>query len=176
MRADYAEEILDRVSKPKSTCCAWCKHPDKQVRRAGLCNHCYRLQLEARKCERKLAAFIPRVDPRVSSVDRYMLERALKVANKMIELAKHEGEYYARFAEPASGLDVETDLSFISKRWLGKDLFFGWANTFDWCFDQVQKRLLVYIFRKMLIESLRVRRREIAEGIIFREERDEGIA
>jgi hypothetical protein len=102
-----------------------------------------------------------------------MLERSLKVANKMIELAKHEGEYYARFADPASGLDVETDLSFISKHWLGKDLFFGWANTFDWCFDQVQKRLLLYIFRKMIVENLRERRRKIAEGIIFREEREE---
>jgi hypothetical protein len=176
MRTNYAAEILEGVCKPKSTYCAWCKHPDKRVRAAGLCNHCYRLKLEARKCERKVAAFVPRADPRVSNVDRCLLERDLKVANKMVELAKHEGEYYARFAEPASGLDVETDLSFISKRWLRKDLFFGWANTFDWCFDQVQKRLLVYIFRKMLIEYLRMRRREIAEGIIFREEREAGTA
>ena len=94
----------------------------------------------------------------------------------MVELTKHEGEFYGRFADPASGLDIETELSFISKRWLGKDLFFGWANTFDWSFNETQKRLLLYMFRKMLIEDMRVRRRKIAESIVFREERDEGIA
>jgi hypothetical protein len=176
MPSSIAEDTLQRAANPNDTYCKWCKHPDKRIRKAGLCNHCYRIKLEATRCERKLASFLPRRDPRVSSVDGYMLERELKVAKKMVELAKHEGEYYARFAEPASGLDVEMELSFICKGWLGKDLFYGWANTFDWSFDQTQKRLLLYIFRKMKIENLRERRRKIAEGIIFREEREAGIA
>jgi hypothetical protein len=176
MPSSIAEDTLQRAANPKDTYCGWCKHPGKRIRKAGLCNHCYRLKLEATRCERKLATFTPRRDPSVSSVDRYMLERALKVAKKMVELAKHEGEYYARFTDPASGLDIEMELSFICKGWLGKDLFYDWANTFDWSFDETQKRLLLYIFRKMIIENLRERRREIAEGIIFREEREAGIA
>jgi hypothetical protein len=172
MPTNHAEGILERAANPSKTYCQWCKHPDEPIRRGGLCSHCYRLKLKAAACERQLAAFIPGSDSRVSKVERCMLERAVKVASKMIELAKHEGDRYARFAEPASGLEVEMELSFICQNWLGRNLFYGWANDFDWSFDETQKRLLLYIFCQMKIEYLREQRRKIAEAIVFREERD----
>jgi hypothetical protein len=93
-----------------------------------------------------------------------LVERALKVARRMVELAKHEGKSYARFAHPVTGLELEREFRFVSERWLRKDLFNGWANILDWSFDETQKRLLFYILKMMVIEHLREQRRNIAEG------------
>jgi hypothetical protein len=94
----------------------------------------------------------------------------------MVELAKHEGQSYARFADPVTGLELEWEFRYVSKRWLRKDLFYGWANIFDWSFDQTQKRLLFCILRKMIVEDLRDRRRNIAEENVFNDEREQGLA
>jgi hypothetical protein len=88
-----------------------------------------------------------------------------------------EGESYSEFARPASGLEIETELSFITKRLLRKTrLFYGWATIFDQSFDETQKRLLLYIFRIMIIEFNRDNRGKIAESLIFQEEHEEGTA
>ena len=94
----------------------------------------------------------------------------------MVELAEHEGEFYFRFAHPVTGLELEHELSYVSERWIRKDLFHGWANILDWSFDPTQKRLLYYILRKMIVEYLRANRRNIAEGNVFDNEREQGLA
>ena len=75
-----------------------------------------------------------------------------------------------------SGLELEWEFRYVSERWLGQDLFNGWANILAWTFNETQKRFLYYMLRKMIIEYLREHRRDIAEGIVFREEREQGIA
>lgn len=149
----------------------------KRIRRAGLCNHCYRLKGELKRTEKHLAEFKPRAsNPQGSDMEKYWRERKVKVARQMIDLAKHEGESYKRLAEPVSGLDLEHEFRYVSERWIGQDLFKTWANILAWTFNETQRRLLYYMLRKMSIEYLREHRRDIAEGIVFREEREQGIA
>jgi hypothetical protein len=177
MSRRLAERILEGLASPEEGLCKWCKHPQKRIRSAGLCNHCCRLKRQLLACESKLASFAPRPnDPKASASKRYLLERELKVARKAVELAKDEGQSYARLTNPVSALELETELRHVSKRWLGQDLFSGWANIANHSFDQTQKQLLFYIFRKMNLEYLRDRRRKIAEGIVFDDERDQGLA
>ena len=43
----------------------------------------------------------------------------------MVELAKHEGDSYARFAHSVTGLELERELRLVSEKWLRKDLIIG---------------------------------------------------
>jgi hypothetical protein len=177
MHSSLAENILQSAANPKDTCCQWCKHPQKRIRTAGLCNHCYRLKLELKHCESNLANFtLDSRDPKASRSQRHFLEHQLKVAGRMMELAKGEGESYAQFAHTVTGLELERELRFVSERWLRDDLFIGWANILDWSFDQTQKRLLFFMLKRMTMEYLREKRRNIAERNVFDDEREQGSA
>lgn len=88
---------------------------------------------------------------------KHWRERQVKVARQMVDLAKHEGESYKRLAEPVSGLELEGAFRYVSERWLGPG--FQTAPV-----------------PRMIIGYPREHRRDIAEGIVFREEREQGIA
>jgi len=105
-----------------------------------------------------------------------MRERQVKVAAEMIRLAQREGESYARLTMPVDGLDLETELRYLCGRWIRKDLFPGYANILTASFNETQRVFLFYLLRKMIVEYQRERRRDIAEGNVSVEEREQGLA
>lgn len=173
MQMDLAKRILDGAANPDDKRCQWCNHPGKRIRCAGLCNHCYRLKLEMRRCELDLANIeLSTDDPRASVPEKPFLERRLRVAGQMVDLAKAEGDSYGRFADTVGGITLEHQFNRISKRWLRTDLFHGWANVFDQSFDETQKRFLFLVLRTMIVEHSRQHRRRLAEAKILASELD----
>ena len=57
------------------------------------------------------------------------------------------------------GLELEPEFSFISKRFVKKDLYHGDANLFDWTFNANQKKVIFYLLSLMSREYLRRRRK-----------------
>jgi hypothetical protein len=146
---EYPAEFLSSVhSGPR---CSWCQHPDKKIYRKGLCSSCYRT---SRK-EAQLASAVEALKKNGRPVP-FPLEFDLHTYAKMGELARGEGGAYGDIHQrEITGLDLEWELSYVSKRFVKKDLFHGDANLFDWSFTPDQKRLLYYLLSKMSRAYLR---------------------
>jgi hypothetical protein len=84
------------------------------------------------------------------------LEFNLHTYTKMAGFAQGEGRAYGNIHERrVSGEDLEGEFSFISKRFVKKDLFYGLASVFDWSFTPDQKRLIYYLLSQMSRSHLR---------------------
>lgn len=157
---NYAREFLKKIHA--QTRCRWCKHPEQAIHSGGFCRHCYRIR-------RQLAALSSRIEEcksRKQPISRD-LDSRFKVAAKMVELAKMEGSTYGDLhRKKVMGVDLEHQLSLLSKSLLGKDVYFGDANLLDWSFSPVQKRLIYYLLSKLLRERARKTRRGTATSLV----------
>jgi hypothetical protein len=91
---------------------------------------------------------------------RQHLDFDYRVALEMEKNAKLEGRAYGNIpARPISGLELEHELSLLSKKFVKKDLFYGTANLFDWSFTTNQKKIIFYVLSLMSRAWLRRTRR-----------------
>lgn len=157
---EYPAKFLERIHSDAT--CQWCKHPEKPLHRAGLCRHCWKISREVSKLESR----VQECKERKQSIS-FDLDFHLKSAKKMIHLAKMEGSAYGDIhRKDVTGLDLEHQFSLLSKALIRKDLFYGEANLFDWCFSLDQKRLIYYLISKLKRERLRRARRGRAKGLV----------
>ena len=95
------------------------------------------------------------------------LDFRFRAALKMEENAKAEGDIYGNVAKyDVGGLKLEHELSFISKRFVKKDLYYGDANLFDWTFSADQKRVIFYLLSLMSREYLCRRRKWLTADLV----------
>jgi hypothetical protein len=156
---DLPVEFLESLSEQKT--CGWCRYPLKRVYRAGLCRHCYDIRLEVNRLRKKVEAAKIKGGghPRFGPVP-FELDFDYRVALEMEKDAKIEGQTYGEIAtRTIYGLELETEMSFLSKQFLKKDLYYGEANLFDWSFSPDQKKVLFYLLSLMIREQLRKTRR-----------------
>jgi hypothetical protein len=86
----------------------------------------------------------------------------------MMTLAKGEGEAYSDLsADRIDGLKLEHELSYLSRRFLRKDLYRGLATPLEWSFPPEQRVLLYYLIALMNREYLGRNRRRIAESRVL---------
>lgn len=156
----YARTWIENVAA-RGPVCAWCRHPEKPVHRAGLCAHCYRIQ-------RQVARLDSACKGRGRTGSRRASQLEIRIARQMMTLAKGEGEAYSDLsANRIDGLKLEHELSFLSRRFLRKDLYRGLATPLEWSFPPDQRVLLYYLIALMNREYLRRDRRKIAESRVL---------
>jgi hypothetical protein len=150
-----AREWLQSISDRHA--CDWCKHPDKPIYHCGLCRHCYDIKTELRHLHREVEERKARgaVHPRFGLGD---LEFHYIVAIDMAESAQCEGREYGPLSKGDHPLEVEHELSFISEKFLRKDLYRHSVALAE-AFSPSQRRLLIYLLSRMTREFLRRRRR-----------------
>jgi hypothetical protein len=168
---DSAQEALDWIARHEA--CEWCKHPFKDIYRAGLCRHCYSIKRELRalhhKVEHAKRSTIPRRDGLISP----LLSLDYMTAIDMAENAQWEGRKYGSlYNDDITSLDLEHEFCFISKRFLKKDLYNHDAFLFDH-FTVSQKRYLLYILSRMSREYLRRKRRMRSANKVIAKEVEE---
>lgn len=155
---DYPTQFLKGIYSPPQ--CDWCKDPYRQIYRLGLCSSCYRIrrtvakrQAELDECKKKRRN-IP-----------FEVKFNLVVARRMARSAKADGNMYGNIhRKNIAGLDIERELVSLSNRLLGKEMFWGGANLFNWSFSLSQKRLFFHILSRLQREFLRRHRRAMAES------------
>jgi len=158
---DNAAEFLESLSQEKT--CQWCQYPYERIYRASLCRHCYnircalnRIRARVKNCESSGGGH-PKVDP-------IELDRQYRVAVEMEKGAKIEGNRYGGVADrQVTGLDLEEEMSSLSKSFLGKDLYFGRANLLNESFSPNQRKVLFYLLSLVQREDLRRTRRRGAQ-------------
>ncbi len=95
--------------------CEWCQDDEIPLYRKTLCRRCYRLERKRVAAEAAFAS---------NPQDRWK-EHECQVAKRMVELAQWEGEQYGNIErQDIDGLRLEMELRFLSRRLVGKDLFF----------------------------------------------------
>jgi len=114
MESNYAREWLEAIKQQVT--CAWCQHPSVPVFRGGLCHHCYRIRLKVRRARTCVERY----------GELYELEFDVRVAEKAEQLAKDEAAWGN--LEARSPLHVEHTLSWLSERFVKKDLYYGLAT------------------------------------------------
>ena len=153
---DYPTRFLEGIYAEAK--CDWCKDPRGKIARSGLCWSCYRIKNTVAKLQSKMDKHKKR-QVRIP----FELRFDLTLGKQMARLAKAEGARYGSIhRENISGLDIEHELSSLSKHFLGKDLFFGDANLFQWSFSLSQRRLIFYVLSRLQREFLKRHRRTIA--------------
>jgi hypothetical protein len=165
MTLALAESLLESAANPKETDYQWCKHPEKPIRCAGLCNHCYRIKLLINKLQKKVEKVQARNINHPLGPVPPELEHELRVAIEMRACAQHEGRYAETIGQPISGLDLEMLFRWVSKRLLKKDYYYGIANLLDWSFDDTQRRLIFHLLHRMQREYYRANRRNQASAV-----------
>jgi hypothetical protein len=157
VRCDFAQEHLDSIGHREA--CEWCKHPFKDVYRAGLCRHCYKIKSELRALHNKVEHAKRSTIPRRGDLISPMLSLDYMTAIDMAEDAQWEGRKYGSlYNDDVTSLDLEHEFCFISKTFLTRDLYNNSAFLFD-RFTASQKRYLLYILSRMSREYLRRKRR-----------------
>ena len=161
--SNHAQETLDRMGKSRE--CSWCKHPRKSVYRAGMCTHCYRIKRNLVRLHREVQRLRKTAAPHPRfGVIPFQLDHEYRIALEMAEAARCEGRKYGSIhRDDITNLKLEHEFSFISKRFLKRDLYRNDAWLFE-CFSASQKRHLFYITSLMTREFLRNNRRAIAAG------------
>ncbi|MGD0125283.1 MAG: hypothetical protein ABSF46_07995 [Terriglobia bacterium] len=158
VRGDFVQEHLDSISRREA--CGWCKHPFKDIYRSGLCRHCYKIKTELGALHQEVEHVKRAGKPyRGKVLISPSLKLAYMTALRMAEEAQWEGRKYGSlYNDDITSLDVQRELSFISKRFLKKDLYENCVYLFD-CYNLSQKRNLLHILSMMSREYLRRKRR-----------------
>jgi len=96
----------------------------------------------------------------------FLLRFDYKAAIEMAEAAQCEGRKYGSICKhDLTSLDLESEFSFISRKFLKEDLYYGDAYLFD-CFSGSQKGNILYIISRMSRTYQRRKRRRIAVNIV----------
>ena len=167
--AEWLEWVVERAQKG----CAWCKHPTKPVYRKGLCRHCYEIDREIAKLQKKVDAVKAKhggfpLAPRFIS-----LEMDYKTALQMKKSAQVEGAQYLRYySSEVTPLELEMEFRRLSKRFLHTDLFNHDAYLFE-KFSPVHRRYVMYVISRLTREHHRRYRRRMAGGVVLREDIEE---
>ncbi len=141
--------LLEILRGDHGPVCAWCKSRRHPVKSKGLCGHCNRIRL-------KFAALEKRAEENGRTSE---LDYAIRVETAKMERCKLEGRLHTRVAETlASGLDIEHDISYLSKLILGEEMFYGYANWFGHAFTPDQRILLHYFLDELGREYTRQNR------------------
>ena len=154
---DLAQEWLEHIAERDA--CIWCKNPDKPVYCGGLCRHCYNIRAELKRLRREVQDRRARgpVSPRF---DLAALEFDYIAAIDMAESAQCEGREYGPLSKGETPLDLEHEFSFISEKFLKKDLY-RHSVALATAFSPSQRRLLVYLLSRMSREYLGRKRRSM---------------
>jgi|SRR5580658_1069552 hypothetical protein len=139
---DYAQKLLLDLSNVSA--CQWCKHPRKPIYRVNLCRQCYDIRGKINRFRKKIEEY-----KRKRRGTPFGLKYLYLTALEMEKDAKIEGQAYGQAADGITGLRLEHEFSFVSRRWVHQDLFYGDANLFDWSFTPHQKRLLFHLLSLM---------------------------
>lgn len=150
--------LLDSLRASHGPVCAWCKNRRYPVKTKGLCGHCNRIRLKLAGLE-KLANDGQRT---------WAVDYDIRVTTAKMARCKLEGHVREHLLdEPASGLDIEHDITHLSKLVLGKELFYGYANWFDRGFTADQRILLHYFLDEIQNEYTRQNRMNFAMGDVL---------
>jgi hypothetical protein len=96
----------------------------------------------------------------------FLLRFYYKAAIEKAEAAQREGRKYGLlYDDDLTSHDLESEFSYISRKFLKKDLYYGEACLFD-CFTSSQKRCLLYIVSKMSRTYQRRKRHRIAVNTV----------
>ena len=144
-----------REIKHNSVQCEWCKDEERPIycKCKALCRRCYDIERKLSVAENALASapLLPNN------------EWGYQVAKRLKELAIWEGELYGNIEkQEVDGIQIEMQLRFMSKRLVGKELFSGWANTFDWDFGLKQRRIILECIAKVMRQYFQKRRHLMA--------------
>ncbi len=134
-------------------CCKWCKDDDRRIyaKRVGLCRCCYGV---SRKLAKAKARWLKTGD----STDKFRY----RAAKREMEIAQFVGEQYGDLdRRKIDGYQLEMEFRQLSS-WLGKEMFFGSSNTFDWDFTLKQRRIIFEFLARMAREHFRSQRWIIA--------------
>jgi hypothetical protein len=163
MSKDKKGMVMKRGVKQKivhSVPCKWCKDDERRLYCKGLCQRCYKIAQKRSKAETASAS--------ASHVDRSECSRKkyeCQVAKRMEDLARWEGEQYGSIKkQEVDGMRIEMELRFMSKRFVGKELFFGCSDIFDWEFKPKKKRIIFEFLAEMMRQYLQKRRQYIAKS------------
>lgn len=143
------EHLLGQISTGGS--CRWCRDRERSVPPGSeLCETCKRWSRREQK------ALKERGDASLSDGRRFYLQYEIEFAR----LSQEEGQI-EDLKGYVSPLDLEWELREISKRFLSEDLFNGAVDYFRY-FSPAQRRLLMFLLRRMTKMWLRHHRRGLA--------------
>ena len=157
---DSAQKHLERVAA--NELCNWCRYPYKPIYRGGLCRHCYGIKAELKRLHKEVVDRRARGDVH-PKFGLGILEFDYVTAINMAEAAQSEGRMYGSlYNRQVTPLDLEHEFSFISERFLKKDLYRNSVDLFS-DFTLAQRRLLKYIVSRLAREEFRRNRRNLAK-------------
>jgi hypothetical protein len=156
---DSAQKHLELVAARET--CDWCKYPDKQIYRGGLCRRCDGIKAELKHLHKEVQERMARGDVH-PKFGLGALEFDYVTATYMAEAAQSEGRMYGSLCNrEVTPLDLEHEFSFISKRFLKKDVYRNSVDLYTY-FTLPQRRLLKYIVSRLARDELRRNRRNLA--------------
>lgn len=148
--------LLDILRTPHGPVCAWCKNRRYPVKQMGLCGHCNRIRLALARDEKGKRT--------------WELSHKIRLQKAKIKRCKLEGFVREHCLDrPVSGLDIERDITLLSKLILRKELFYGDANWFTQGFTPDQRILLHYFLAEISNEYARQNRLKFAMGDVLDE-------
>jgi hypothetical protein len=151
---DYARNYLHNLSTDVT--CLWCKHPVKPVHRLGLCWHCYDIRRRTNRLRKDVGTYKQGGDGDVPHV----LDFELRVAERMEEAAKNEGQTYGELHDAdINGRQLADEFSYISRELVCSELYRFMDTVFDRGFTRDQRRLLFYLLSLTSRAHLRRTRR-----------------
>lgn len=148
-KSEYALEFLINAhSGPK---CAWCKHPNKEIYRKSLCSSCYRISRKVKQLTALAEEYRKQDEPAPLG-----LEFDRDTYAVVAKYAQREGKSYDNIQErEITGLQLEWELSHVSKWFVKTDLFYGLASVLEHSFTADQRRLFFYLLSLMSRAHLR---------------------
>jgi len=136
------EYVADLTNRPK---CALCQDAGVRIYKKDHCRRCYDLIRKEDRLKKKIRNLTG-----MTQGQAFEVKFDLSVTRKAIQLTKIEGEVFGNISQRSiDGLNIERQLSRISRLLIHKDLYYGSANTVDWHFTPAQKKLLYYLLSKL---------------------------
>ena len=153
MSEDYIDSFIEDLGQKPT--CDWCHHPWHTKLTSRLCSHCYRIRREIVSLERE-------IKQKGVSLER---EHDYKIALRKSQLARAEGMHYGNLHKRAiSALDLEHELTNLSKKFLNKQMFYGDATSIGWALSLNQRMYVFYLLSLMQREYLRRNRHRMAQS------------
>lgn len=163
----YAEQWLEQLRNMER--CAWCGEHEKPLNREKLCAACVRTRRHAAKAKRETEA----MPATATDHERWKQTRELRIAEKMIEICKGDGEHMEIIlnGDLFDVVALEESLSDAAYAVCHqRNCFHGSASQLALTFTPEQRRILAYLFWKPRLADRKRRRMQMATRFLHRED------
>jgi hypothetical protein len=163
----YAEQWLQQQRDQER--CKWCGEGDKPLNREQLCAACKRTQRYATKVKKETEG----ISSTASDHDRWKQTRELRIAEKMEEICKADGELLKTILGDDDLFDVvDLEQAFSAAAFAvchERGFYHGLANHLALTFTPEQRRILAYLLWKPTLVDRKRRRMMMASHFVHLE-------